>query len=218
MNRRAVLKNFVAAGIMGTLPPYTWPGYSGSKTLHIVGLGAAGTCLAEIIRKKEIRANYTCIHSTQRQSSFPDINHINFIPPGEVYKHNGVEVFRSRDMEQKLMVPGEIKTVFNRNDKFVLIAGLGGYTGTNMMLELATLLRNRGKDFYAFCTLPFLYEGKLRRRNGEKVLHALKNNENIKFLELQSIREKYGNLVMREAFHMADIELYKMMEPVIAAS
>ena len=46
------------------------------------------------------------------------------------------------------------------NDKYIIIAGLGGYTGTYITEEVAKLLKIGNKTFSIICSMPFNVEGK----------------------------------------------------------
>jgi cell division GTPase FtsZ len=111
-------------------------------------------------------------------------------------------------MSQKLTLPNEVKALLNENHKYLLLAGLGGYTGTNMTEQITSLLRRNKKNFMAICGLPFYFEGQVRRLHADRVKIKLQTLANFKYFELQNIREKYGNLLMKDAFQKADEQSY----------
>ena len=100
--------------------------------------------------------------------------------------------------------------IFNSNDVFVLLSGLGGYTGTFMTEELTLLLNQRRKLFLTISSLPFKFEGQKRRLIAENTLNKLKSMDRFQYYELENLKTKYGNLTLKDVFEKANEELYEI--------
>lgn len=182
-----------------------------NKSFHFIGLGGAGSNLVEFINKNGIKAKYTIITNPERLDLASNINFIEYIPKGESLKVDNKEI-RLSDFSQKISIPEKVKDLFIANENFVLLAGFGGYTGTLMTGELIEMLRKNGKTFFTFCSLPFNFEGQKRKSLANEMKEKLQNFTNFSCFDLESIREKYGDLAVKEAFEKADEEMYKIIE------
>lgn len=180
---------------------------SQDKPLHFVGLGRAGCKALEYIYSKDVKAKYTGITEPGIQFS-PDINSIPFSSPKQIrFKIRGEEI-RMSDMDQKFVMPGQIKELFNEDCHYILIAALGGYAGTYMAKELTLMWQDQKKSFRTICSLPFSFEGKPKNRFAESVLECLLPVPGFSYFRLDSFPEYYDNLSLSEAFEKADEHFY----------
>lgn len=85
------------------------------------------------------------------------------------------------------------------DDVVCLIAGLGGKTGTEGIQQIAKLLKDQGKAVYAFVTIPFSFEGRMREFIAKEAISALQTvcddvfifqNEELQEWESQGIAVK----------------------------
>ena len=97
-----------------------------------------------------------------------------------------------------------------------LTAGLGGGTGTGSIPIVAQKCKQMGLLTVAVVTLPFRFEGEIRRRNAIQGLIALEpvvdalvviHNDNIRQIASRDIRQK-------EAFLLADDALYRAVRGI----
>ncbi len=203
MNRKLVANQHSTIAISGReLAP----------NLHFVGLGGAGTNAVEFIHEKGIKAQYTCISNPERKGLSPDINFIRFVAPGRSLVKDGKEVYRLANMTQKLVIPKEVENVFISNYRFILLAGLGSYTGTYMFRELCFQLNRNNHNFFAICSIPFKFEGKDRMQFANDVCKELRTMPNVLTYNLEILRNTYGNLTLMEAFERADEMFYLVIQ------
>jgi cell division protein FtsZ len=71
---------------------------------------------------------------------------------------------------------GEIENALQGVQFVVLLAGLGGGTGSGAVPLVAEAARRCGARTLAFCTLPFFFEGALRRETADQGLVELKKH------------------------------------------
>lgn len=111
----------------------------------------------------------------------------------------------------------EIRNLFPSHTRMVfLTAGLGGGTGTGAIPVIAELCQSLGLLTVAVVSLPFGFEGELRRRNALNGLNELEahvdaivviHNNNILKVVSKNMRQK-------EAFLMADQVLYRAVRGI----
>lgn len=174
---------------------------------HFIGLGGAGCNMLEFFHQKGLKGNYTCITDPERKQLPKDIQFIHYCSPRDE-KMRGILA----DMTVPLILPEEVKAVFSENRNYVLLAGLGSYTGTYMTEELAVWLQENNKDFMSICCMPFRFEDDLRKSHAERVENRFQHLPNFRFYELEAIREKHGNESFQTGIEIAHNEIYELFE------
>ncbi len=220
LNRRKAIKRVASLGIavMITLEGIT--DFLKYSNIHFVGLGGEGCNSLEYIFSRGIKAHYTCITTPVRQNLSKDIsfvhynvddylkneinlsNHIN-------HKYPGIQKYLKDDWENdEIKLTNEIKNIFSSKQKYILLAGLGGYTGTKLCLSLFDYLTRLNKDFHIIGTYPFTFEGKKLNNYATRCAEQLSRSGRFSGLHLEDLRKKYGNVLLREAFQLANEEIY----------
>jgi len=159
----------------------------------------------EYIYKQRFEAEYTCI-------TFPLRN-----LPGEIQFigfDSGVSFpdFPQGWLEKKLNLPKDIQRLFEPDKLYVLLACLGGYTGTSFIKALFEYLPIRKRDFMAICSYPFKFEGIQRLQNSENITRTFKISPSFISFYMDSIIEKCGNVTLLETFNKADMEFYRILK------
>jgi hypothetical protein len=156
---------------------------------HFIGLGNGGTNAVKYIWSQWVKGRFTVVNDPE-DADIPDgINLIPFRSP-KIRKFSGKKRdFYFPDMEQPLELPDELSGLFRENCRFILLAGLGGYTGTKMAEALSGMLQKEQRDFPTICSMPFSFEGTSRLANAHEAM----------------------NLALSEAFPAADRYFYKII-------
>lgn len=99
-----------------------------------------------------------------------------------------------------------IKEILSKNTKMAFItAGMGGGTGTGAAPIIAQVAREMGILTVGIVTLPFNFEGKMRKKQAEKGIEDLKKSvDTLLVICNDRLREMYGNLSLSHAFSKAD--------------
>ena len=145
MNRRHAIRTLSALVAMVCFPKFELLSKPGPLNLHFIGLGGAGCNIIEHIHKKGVKARYTCITSPERPYLPADIEFIQFGPAGHDYHNYKVEM---KDIE----ISDDIQNLFKGDLMFVLFAGFGGTTGTNLTRQLSAMLQRNNKKFMIIYT------------------------------------------------------------------
>ncbi|MDA3883902.1 MAG: cell division protein FtsZ [Bacteroidales bacterium] len=100
----------------------------------------------------------------------------------------------------------EIEKLLSDDTQMVFItAGMGGGTGTGAAPVIAEIAKNLGILTVGIVTIPFAFEGKTRYQYAIKGVEALREHvDSMLIINNETLREKYGNLKITEAFAQAD--------------
>ncbi|MBK6345965.1 MAG: hypothetical protein IPF68_08485 [Bacteroidales bacterium] len=179
---------------------------------HIIGLGSGGTNAAKYIWNQWEKGRFTMINDLDNADIPDGINLIPFQSP-KIRMFSGKQRdFYIPDMEQALEMPDELTGLFRENCRFVLLAGLGGYTGTMMAEALSLMLHKEQKDFLTICSMPFSFEGRNRLTIAREAMERMKVIHNCHFFELDMLRNDHVNMALSEAFPVADSHFYKILQ------
>ncbi len=208
MNRRDLLKLLPGLGSITMVSNDRLFALPKSKQIHFIGLGNAGSEALKHIYSKGIVGKFTSVNDIS--TSIPDINFIKFVAPPDKWISKGDKLIRISKMNNEINISDELKKVFENNERFILLAGLSGFTGTKLTAALNEYLKKQNKDFISICSLPFDFESDPRKLNAQSVVNNLKSKSNFEFFRLQSIREQYGNLKLKDAFLLGNEFFYKI--------
>lgn len=204
MNRREALKTLTTLSALSLMPKIIFPNTPTTSKIHFVGLGGAGCNVLEHIHKKGIKAKCTCITSPERLHLPIETTFIKFESPN---RKNIYDVF-----EAYFSLSTEIENVFKDDSTYILMAGFGGNTGTNLTRELSKHLSKRNKKFMTICSMPFSFEGSNGIRFAQRTKNILEHSPNFKCFEMDRIREIYGDMSLWKAFSKADEQFYKIFK------
>jgi cell division GTPase FtsZ len=161
------------------------------KPTHFIGLGGAGCNALEFIHQQGVAAEFTCI-SDRKNLHLPE--NFRFIP-----------FIRDRKRD----VFDGSKLFFARNCRYILLAGLGGNTGSYLVEELTQQLLGQNIQFLTICSHPFALEGKQRSMTAERIIARFSSTTNFICFDLNLlIRGWGGDLTISSAFEKADQQFY----------
>lgn len=151
---------------------------------HFIGLGKSGAAMLKYLSEKNIEADYTCI--------------------GKGY--NGIY-----SPITQMPVNTNFKGLLSKRKNYVLLTGIGGETGSLLIQSLVSEMNVQNVPYTAIITIPFAFEGNKKSEKAANLKSKLAINKNVHFLEMQTIKEKYGNMLIKDGFIKANEEIYKMI-------
>jgi len=100
----------------------------------------------------------------------------------------------------------EIREVLDTGTKMVFVtAGMGGGTGTGAAPVIARIAKELNILTVAIVTIPFNFEGPLRRKQAIEGIEELKSHvDSLLVINNEKLREMYGDLTITNAFSKAD--------------
>jgi len=106
-----------------------------------------------------------------------------------------------------------VRKLFDGMDAVVLMAGMGGMTGSYASPEIARIARQCGLTIWAVATMPFVFEGTRRAREARKGFELLTRHANavICVNNQDLIKESEENMTMLAAFRRVDVAVAEMV-------
>jgi len=204
MNRRIAFNTLTTLTALVFLPGAISSAASQHTSLHFVGLGSAGANIIRHIKQQGIRGTYTSIN-WYPDSVVPDegIHHIHHEYPRELRKCNP-------NGKQNIPLTGEMKTALSGEEFYVVVCGLGGFTGTSLIYPALRLLKAEGKNYLALCTLPWQGEGRFRNNYALEKQQELIVFENIRYYHHSAIYKKYDDIPASRVFAYANEEVHNL--------
>ena len=110
----------------------------------------------------------------------------------------------------------EIDKILDGADLVFLTAGMGGGTGTGAIPIIAEEAKSRGIITVAIVTVPFLFEGRLRRTKAENGIEKLKPyvNSLIVISNDRLLKNSDQNISIIDAFKLTDDVLKQAVESI----
>lgn len=110
----------------------------------------------------------------------------------------------------------EIDKILDGTDLVFLTAGMGGGTGTGAIPIIAEEAKSRGIITVAIVTVPFLFEGRLRRTKAENGIEKLKPyvNSLIVISNDRLLKNSDQNISIIDAFKLTDDVLKQAVESI----
>jgi len=220
MKRRELIKGLAAFGALAVLPNMKISGSRKNDKFHFIGLGSGGTNIARHFQQKGIVGDYTCITwfpaivapvqwAPDQFDPYPFVlydgfNHIEYEYPRHIRQSNELG-------KQPIPLTSEMKRVLSDDRIYIVIVGLGAYSGTSLISDTLEFLESNNKRYLAICTLPFKNEGRSRNEYAKEKMMDLQKY-NVCFFDNNKILEKYGESRISKNFEHSDYEIYRIFE------
>ena len=221
MKRRELIKGLAAFGALAILPNMKVSGSRKNDKFHFIGLGSGGTNIARHFQQKGIVGDYTCITwfpsivapvpwATNQFDPYPFVlyegfNHIEYEYPRHIRQANALG-------KQPMPLTNEMKRILSDDRIYVVIVGLGAYSGTSLITDTLEFLESNNKRYLAICTLPFKNEGQNRNEYAMRKRTDLRKYGNVRFFDNNEILKKYGESRISKNFEHSDDEIYRIFE------
>ena len=211
MDRRQIIKSLTALSALSLMPGINLLGGSGLKKLDIVGLGTAGTNIAVRLKRNGIVGKYTCI------TRFPS-----FVEPIEIsnyikgfyhieydYRFEFAINYDSVKENQSKPLTIEMQQSLSDDCFYIILVGLGGWTGTSLIQSTLAFLDSNNKQYLAICQLPFEFDGELRKKFALVKQAEIENFKGVYFIDHQNFQNTTS---IKKLFSEADEEIYSFIK------
>ena len=178
---------------------YTQPG------INVIGIGGAGVNMLSYLYQNQIDGIEYVFYDKH------------YIPLNRYIGNQSQSLQR-----KKIDVPGVEGTVDNI-DSFIntgtrvalVVAGMGGETGTVATPRVARLCKERGLFVIGFVATPFDYEGERRKKIASDTLYELEKFTDILIVVSNNkLRELYGELPFDQAFAVPESILLNSIQSI----
>lgn len=179
--------------------------------LYVVGVGGCGCNTVEYITEKDVDSVKTvAINTDERVLGDLEADRQMLIGK-DVTDGNGAEgdpALGKRAAEQS---EGQILKTIDDADMIVIVAGMGGGTGSGASEVIADLAKRNGKMVVTYAVMPFSME-KERYEKAQSSLENVSELSNATTVFENDEALVHGDETPEEAFKMADRMLYRLVE------
>ena len=176
-----------------------------SSIIKVIGVGGGGSNAVNHMYKQGIKDVDFIVCNTDRQVLDSSPVPLKIQLGAALTEGLGAGSLPEMGMKAALENIEEIKNALAKTKMLFITAGMGGGTGTGAAPVIAKIAREMGILTVSICTLPFSWEGKLRKKQAEEGLAELKKySDSVLVILNDKIREIYHNLKVGEAFAHAD--------------
>ena len=176
-----------------------------NSIIKVIGVGGGGSNAVNHMYKQGIKDVDFIVCNTDRQVLDSSPVPMKIQLGAALTEGLGAGSLPEMGMKAALENIDELKNALAKTKMLFITAGMGGGTGTGAAPVIAKLAREMGILTVSICTLPFSWEGKLRKKQAEEGLTELKKySDSVLVILNDKIREIYHNLKVGEAFAHAD--------------
>jgi len=180
--------------------------------ITLIGVGGAGCNTVNRLSSSNLsRINLIAANT--------DAQHLEIIKaPHKIILGKGTTKFRgaggdpSKGREAAEESVDEIRELLEGSDIVFISAGLGGGTGTGAAPLVAEVAKEEGAVVIGFVTLPFKFEGNVRKRIALQGLEDMKRNcHTVVAIDNNKLLELYPQYSLKNAFAVADEVISNMI-------
>lgn len=176
-----------------------------SSIIKVIGVGGGGSNAVNHMYKQGIKDVDFIVCNTDRQVLDSSPVPLKIQLGAALTEGLGAGALPEMGRKAALENEEEIKKALGKTKMLFITAGMGGGTGTGAAPVIAQIAKEMGILTVSICTLPFTWEGKLRRKQAEAGLAELKkHSDSVLVILNDKLREIYHNLKVTEAFAHAD--------------
>jgi len=176
-----------------------------SSIIKVIGVGGGGSNAVNHMYKQGIKDVDFIVCNTDRQVLDASPVPLKIQLGATLTEGLGAGALPEMGRKAALENEDELRKVLEKTKMLFITAGMGGGTGTGAAPVIAKIAKEMGILTVSICTLPFAWEGKLRRKQAEDGLTELKKySDSVLVILNDKLREIYHNLKVSEAFAHAD--------------
>jgi hypothetical protein len=205
MKRRDFIKTLpvIAAAPLTLVPTEAKPK---SKQRHLIALGTTASRLVARLGEQLNFDSFTVIDNKMPENCKVVTEFISYTPPGDFYEQIGERKFDKRQALPLIPPPAEIiNHLHSLEGELVFYATLGSVVGTILFQSIGAFYTNRKQHAEWLAVMPFEFEGSHRRQRAKVAIAVIADQrKEPTCLDVEHIREKYGNISVRSAFDRSD--------------
>ena len=102
-------------------------------------------------------------------------------------------------------------------NKAIIVAGMGGFTGSYASPEIAKIAEDMGCSIWSIVIEPFEFEGTQRAQNAREGITLLEKNSNavLRISNQRLIKEVPSKTSMKKAFRVMDGEVVSLVKKIV---
>lgn len=214
MDRRQIIKSLTALSALTLIPGMNLLGISRLTKLHIIGLGTAGTNIAVRLKQNGIVGKYTCI--TRFPSFVKPLKVANYIKGFFHIEYDyrlefAVNYELVKENQSKLLTI-EMQQRLSDNCFYIILVGLGGWSGTSLIKSTLEFLKSNNKQYLAICQLPFEFDGEFRNYFASVKQAEIEKYKGVYFIDHHDFQNKSNIQIVSKFFSAADEEIVSFVK------
>ncbi len=181
-------------------------------TLHVIGVGGCGCNTIQHIAEQELE-NVKTIAINTDERVLDDLKADRQMLIGkELTDGDGARGDPKIGKRAAQQSEEQILKTIDESDMVVIVAGLGGGTGSGASKVIADLAKRNGKMVFTYAVMPFSAEGERRQKRAKNVLSHLSKLSHATTVFNNDKTLAHENQSMKDAFAMADKMLYEVVK------
>lgn len=175
------------------------------KPIHLIALGSAATRTIEKLATEIKFDKLTFINDKKPKNLSQPYTFISYHPPESAFTYfDRHKILKNGPLPEITLSESIRQRLDSVEDKWIVFAALGSFTGTTHYHAIAKSLSSRNIDAHFICTWPFEFEGRKRMKSAQHSSGFVGNLNSQQIFQLEHIRLLYGNLSIRSAFEKAE--------------
>ncbi|MEM1688101.1 MAG: cell division protein FtsZ [Nanopusillaceae archaeon] len=186
-------------------------------TIKVIGVGGAGSNMAEWLYKMEIKGAEIITANTDYAHLKMVKSHKKILLGKEVTRGLGAGGNPAVGVDAAKSSQSDLRKLLEGTDMLWILLGLGGGTGTGAAPVVAKIAKEVGVPLVvSVATLPFASEGKVRMEKAEMGLMELRKHcDNVILIDNNKILQYAGNLPLQQAFGFANNIIGHMIKGIV---
>jgi len=181
------------------------------SNLYVVGVGGCGCNTIEYIAEKDMDSVKTVAINTDEKVLGESDADRQMLIGKELTDGNGAKGDPTIGKRAAEKSEGQILKTIDEADLVVVVAGMGGGTGSGASEVIADLARRNGKMVVTYAVMPFSAEKK-RYEKAESALERVSDMSNATTIFENDNTLVHSDESPKDAFEMADKMLYRLVE------
>lgn len=166
------------------------------KINHLIGLGTA---------------SYQVFLTLQGMASIHKMSVLDTEIPEEESLNIELYPLKDNDMQKDALIT-IFDDLFDKDDNYFIVAGLGGRTGNALFVSLSEWMQAHHKDYRLTAIIPFYFEGQQAMLRCNEALNSISRKDKLNIIELENFRKQYGNLPLQSAIEKAHEKVLRLWE------
>lgn len=172
------------------------------QDIHVVGLGSAGTHVAEYFFSQSPEFTYTSISCPPKKF----IQHLNVLFNKSAGSNNMDNLYGALDQDLS------ISELLGCHNHYVLIAGIGGNLGRELLELCIEYLEEINASYEVIAITPFSFEGKPALSNAQAFISGYDDNDKIKYFHNDELLISCGQNLMADSFNYANAKMFELFQ------
>ncbi|NQZ29426.1 MAG: cell division protein FtsZ [Mycoplasmatales bacterium] len=182
--------------------------------IKVIGVGGGGNNAMQDVYDKGISGVDFILANTDEQDLIKNMEVTQVIKLGR-FNDRGLGAGANPNVGRDVTLESEdvIKEALKGADMVIVVAGMGGGTGTGASPVIAKFARELGALTLGVVTTPFKTEGELKQRNTKEGLKELRQNtDSLITISNEKLNKQFGGRTLQDAFKVSNTIIHQIIK------